>query len=92
MKDIIGIDVGGTSIKWGRADSNGKMIAFGKVPTERENPRGVLTKIANIVAVQEGVTKIGLSFPGMVAPDGSLTTSGSIEGLEGTPPEQEHLD
>lgn len=52
MKDIIGIDVGGTSIKWGRADSNGKMIAFGKVPTERENPRGVLTKIANIVAVQ----------------------------------------
>lgn len=85
MKDIIGIDVGGTSIKWGRADSNGKMIAFGKVPTERENPRGVLTKIANIVAVQEGVTKIGLSFPGMVAPDGSLTTSGSIEGLEGTP-------
>ena len=85
MENIVGIDVGGTSIKWGRADANGKMVAFGRVPTERENPTGVLTKVADIVKAQEGVTAVGLSFPGMVGPDGSLVTAGAIRGLEGFP-------
>lgn len=85
MERIIGIDVGGTSIKWGRVDSDGRMIVSGRRPTEREHPREVLTKIVEIVAAQEGLEKIGLSFPGMVAPDGSLVTAGAIIGLEGTP-------
>ncbi|MFT3945313.1 MAG: ROK family protein [Ancrocorticia sp.] len=85
MESIIGIDVGGTSIKWGRVDSEGNKTVSGKVPTEREKPREVLTKIVDIVSAQEGVTKIGLSFPGIVGPDGSLLTSGAIIGLEGTP-------
>ncbi|MFT3942482.1 MAG: ROK family protein [Ancrocorticia sp.] len=83
MEDIIGIDVGGTWIKWGRATSDGILTDSGKVPTERENPLGVLTKIANIVSSQEGVTKVGLSFPGIVGRDGRLITVGSIYGLEG---------
>lgn len=83
MDSIIGIDVGGTFIKWGRADSSGTMQDFGKVPTVGVNPDGVPTKIADIVAEQEGVTKIGISMPGIVGPDGTLVTSGAIEGLAG---------
>ena len=85
MENIVGIDVGGTYIKWGRADANGKMVAFGRVPTERQNPTGVLTKVADIVKAQEGATAVGLSFPGMVGPDGTLVTAGAIRGLEGFP-------
>lgn len=81
MKQIVGIDVGGAFIKWGRADASGTVSRFERIPTERENPDGVIEKIAMIVRNEEGVARVGISIPGIVSPAGHLITPGAIEGL-----------
>ncbi|MFT3875385.1 MAG: ROK family protein [Propioniciclava sp.] len=83
MHTIVGIDVGGSFIKWGRADASGAISTFERIPTERENPDGVIEKIATIIRTEPDATRVGISIPGIVSPAGQLVTPGAITGLAG---------
>lgn len=85
-----GIDVGGTNIKIGLVDDNGKTLAYHTLPTEAERgPEDATQRMAEGVAhviQQAGVSKedvahIGLATPGPLELDtGMLLTPGNLPG------------
>ncbi|MCP0885716.1 ROK family protein [Ligilactobacillus sp. WILCCON 0076] len=86
MDKHLGIDVGGTFIKYGIVDDTGKVLSSSKIKTERKNPDAVVESISNLITEQtanQKIAKIGLSIPGVVSNDGTLLTAGAIEGLSG---------
>jgi len=63
-KYILGIDVGGTSIKYGLVSKQGKLIKFHEVPTPKTKS-AILKTLSDIIELQqEQVSKIGLGLPG----------------------------
>ncbi|MCD8373184.1 MAG: ROK family protein [Clostridia bacterium] len=89
MKDIyIGIDLGGTFIKSGIADADGKILSFYETPTEcgqgvehvAENISAAITRLFED-AKSNGfaVTGIGLSIPGFIdSANGTVIASDNI--------------
>ena len=76
-----GVDIGGTGIKLGLVDQNGKTVAYEKIPTrESEGATAAMQRVAAIVndveerlGVQGKVPGIGLGAPGpMDLPNGYL--------------------
>ena len=76
-----GIDVGGTSIKVGLVDSDGRTLAYDRLPTrESEGPTAAMQRIAALVEEHEDrlnvsaqVRRVGLGAPGpMDLPRGYL--------------------
>lgn len=48
-RSALGIDLGGTNIKWGIVSENGRLLANGLVPTEpRNGPEALLAKLSGI--------------------------------------------
>ncbi|MDN6639972.1 MAG: ROK family protein [Tetragenococcus sp.] len=85
MRYYVGFDIGGSSIKYGLLDENGKISqkeSF-KTPSDKDE---VLDKMAEIVSAftkDYEVEAIGLSVPGIVEENGFLTTAGAILCLYG---------
>ena len=80
MKYYLGIDLGGTFIKCGVVDENGKIIASGKVPTEKEG--GAEKVMDNIASVcRDMVKKANLNLSDIVR--AGLGSPGMINGEEG---------
>lgn len=79
----LGIDVGGTAIKYGLVDENYNITSLDKVSTPKTKDEFItqLIKIINKFPNAEG---IGISMPGIINSNtGSLITVGAIKGLEG---------
>lgn len=84
----IGIDLGGTFIKGGVVDENGKIIADDKIPTESEKGGGrVAANIASLVekllettgVAKENVLGVGMGSPGMIdSKKGVVVFSGNL--------------
>lgn len=83
---VVGIDIGGTSIKLGLVTPRGKVLASGKVPTGAivgdEDYKRVSDAIA-AVAKQGGVdpqaiAAVGIDVPGVVLEDGTMTLMPNI--------------
>lgn len=84
----IGIDLGGTFIKGGIVDENGKIIADDKIPTESEKGGGrVVANIASLVekllettgVAKENVLGVGMGSPGMIdSKKGVVVFSGNL--------------
>ncbi len=84
----IGIDLGGTFIKGGIVDENGKIIADDKIPTESEKGGGrVAANIASLVekllettgVAKENVLGVGMGSPGMIdSKKGVVVFSGNL--------------
>lgn len=89
----VGIDVGGTSIKYGLVDSNGNIIHKGAIVTgfEKEELLQNLTIIVDeYVSDSSGKVKgIGISMPGIVKENGFLLTAGAIQSFFGLNLKQE---
>lgn len=74
-KYYVGIDLGGTFIKGGIADSEGNILANDKIPTESEKGSsgvaGNIAKLAKILLDKTGLTNadvvgMGIGVPGMI--------------------------
>lgn len=89
----VGIDVGGTSIKYGLVDSNGNIIHKGAIATgfEKEELLQNLTIIVDeyVSGSSGGVKGIGISMPGIVKENGFLLTAGAIQSFFGLNLKQE---
>ena len=91
MKYYLGIDLGGTFIKGGVVDENGKIIAKDKVPTEKEKgAEGVMDNVALLVdkllaaanLKKSDIGGVGMGVPGMInGKDGIVVTSNNLNWL-----------
>lgn len=81
----IGIDIGGTAIKYGLVDAQGTVTEIDKCKTDH-SLSGLLERISSITKnFQEKyeIEGIGISAPGIVQSDGFMTTGGAIQELYG---------
>ena len=80
MDYYVGIDIGGTNIKYGLVDGNGEIKHHDKVQTAN-NGQEIISEIEKIVSRYQKMKEIktvGISCPGVVRKDGYLVTGGSI--------------
>lgn len=83
----IGIDVGGTKIKYGLVDETGKITHRNAIATNHEKGQFIndLVEIINNYQKKGTTIKgIGISAPGIIEKDGYMTTAGSLHALYGT--------
>ena len=79
MGRALGLDVGGTAIKWAVL-TDGTVADHGSVPTPRDGAERVvaaMTQVADSVGAVDGV---GVGVPGLYEPDGSTTLLPNVPG------------
>lgn len=85
MKRYIGFDIGGTFVKGGIVDENGKLLAFDSIPTDTKNIVSDLAGFANKLIDKAGltaekITGIGMGIPGMIDSEtGVVTFAGNLD-------------
>ncbi|MGP6146423.1 ROK family protein [Jeotgalibaca sp. A122] len=80
MKKYIGIDIGGTNIKYGLLDETGTILHKSKSKTSTKGQE-IISRVKEIVATyQENheIASVGISVPGVVEATGFMTTGGAI--------------
>lgn len=80
MKKYIGIDIGGTNIKYGLIDELGNIFHHDKIKTSNQGKEILLAveKIVKDYQKDNLIKSIGISCPGVVRRDGFLITGGAI--------------
>lgn len=63
---LLGVDIGGTSIKWVESTSEGRVLREGTVDTPRSGPDGVIDAVCGIVCGVGALQGIGVAIPGHV--------------------------
>ncbi|MGL5152178.1 MAG: ROK family protein [Clostridium sp.] len=82
MKKFLGIDVGGTKVKYGVFNEHGEEIHSGLVDTERDNLNSFIETIVNIKNFYGHIDGIGVSLPCVLNPDsGEILECGNITAL-----------
>lgn len=67
---LLGIDVGGTHIKWAAVDATGAVIGSGQVDTDRTGGDRIVDQIVDVVQAHgHGAAALGLAVPGTVRGD-----------------------
>lgn len=77
MERYVGIDIGGTDIKYGLIDSQGNIIEASKVPTPKTKI-GLLNALKPICNMYPDIAGVGMSAPGMISDDGLMITAGAL--------------
>lgn len=84
MKKYLGIDVGGTYIKYGTYTINGEEVNNYKVKTDTTNLETFVNTIVTIIEENNEVDGIGVSLPGFIDINtGQILDPGAIEPLRG---------
>lgn len=87
MKKYVGLDIGGTSVKYGLVDENGVVSNKDHFETNSDDQKALLNDLTaavkKIQAIDQDVLGIGVSMPGVVQADGFLTTSGAVKCFTG---------
>lgn len=81
----LGVDIGGTKMKWGII-SGGEMLCSGELPSRASEGREML--LATLFELLDGLDfeLVGISTAGIVAPDGSVAyANGNIPNYTATP-------
>lgn len=81
----VGIDIGGTNVKYGLVTETGEIVTDSKVSTSH-NGADLIQTIKTIVSNYQQdypIRAVGLSVPGVVEENGYLTTGGSIQDFYG---------
>jgi glucokinase len=77
----LGIDVGGSSIKFGLFDAE-HLIEKGQIPTPQSNPNDVINAINSIILNNKSkIDKVGIGFPSVVSKDYFVHTAPNINGF-----------
>lgn len=81
MRSALGIDLGGTNIKWGIAAEDGKVLLEGLVPTESERgPAELLNKLSAIAEqALEASSSLSIQLEGV-----GIGTAGQVQRASGT--------
>ncbi|MBO5783057.1 MAG: ROK family protein [Clostridia bacterium] len=85
MKNYIGFDIGGTFVKGGIVDENGKLLVFDSIPTDTKNIVCDLAGFANKLLDKAGLSAdkvegIGMGIPGMIdSENGVVTFAGNLD-------------
>lgn len=85
MNYYVGIDIGGSSIKYGLIDETGNILKKNLIKTASKGEQ-IIQSIQNIVKEYQNeisVSAVGISIPGVVEESGFLTTAGAIYDLYG---------
>ena len=74
---VYGVDVGGTTIKFGLLDGRGNLLHRSSIPTDTsEQGKNILPQIAHWIRRQDvpfrEIAGVGLGVPGPVRPDGTV--------------------
>lgn len=81
MKQILGIDVGGTKIAAGLVDRDFKVRKVAVLPTSHKDLVGQLERL---IRDYEGFDGIGLALPGQVLPNGTVRVLANIKSFKST--------
>lgn len=90
MEKVLGIDVGGTNVKFGLVDSNGNMTDKIKYPTANMISQGIfidnfIETIKTELNKHPTVKKVGLGIPGLISKDGQqVVKAPNIPDFDGT--------
>lgn len=84
---FIGIDIGGTNIKYGLVAGDGTVISKGMMPT-RHAQVDLLADLEGLVLAYQANTRkeilgVGISAPGTIKADGLMLTAGAIKSMYG---------
>lgn len=82
MKKYLGIDVGGTKVKYGVYDSEGNEHATGIINTEKDDLSKFVNNIVTIANEYKDIEGIGLSLPSVVNSEtGEILDAGNVQVL-----------
>lgn len=84
----LAFDIGGTNIKYGIVDENGKILEKSKRPTPLSSENeflSALTEITQAYKAKYELAGIGISAPGIVSKDGVMLTFGALTTMYGLP-------
>lgn len=80
-REYLGIDVGGTNIKYAVLDENYKVISEEKIDTQHDKEL-FLTSLTNLINQFPNVEGVGISMPGFIHSDtGYMATAGALFNL-----------
>lgn len=83
MKRYLGIDIGGTKIKYGILDENGKEIENHEIDTPKKSYEEFKKVIINMITMFDDIEGVGMSIPGCVNPDtGYISNGGALRYLD----------
>lgn len=85
MDCYIGVDIGGTFVKFGIVSKEGKVIYRDKVETEASGEE-IINKIKGFYLREKNnynLLGLGLSIPGIISEDGSMKTAGALKDFIG---------
>lgn len=84
MEKYLGIDIGGTFIKYGVYTQDGIQLSSDKVQTKCSNVNEFIDLLVDIINQNDDVDGIGISMPGFVdVNSGMITDGGAIKPLTG---------
>lgn len=85
MTHYVGIDIGGTNVKYGLIDDEGMVLEKGvrKTSKKRDDLLKDITAIVSGYQEKQLITGVGISVPGIVRKDGFMITGGSLFDLYG---------
>lgn len=82
MGAYLGVDIGGTSVKWALVDDDFNMIDRGDTPTTFSSSEEVVRAICDIAQTHAGAfAAVGVSAPGLIFeedPDGTIYHGGAL--------------
>lgn len=87
----LGIDIGGTTIKYGFIDDKGQVYCKQSIKTI-DNRHQFLVNLQTIIEEsqrQEPIEGIGISAPGIIDQHGTMITAGAIKSIYGVRLKQE---
>lgn len=84
---FIGIDIGGTNVKYGLVSEEGEIISKGIMPTRHAKEELLADLEGLVLAYKANASKevlgVGISAPGTIRPDGLMITAGAIKPMFG---------
>ena len=84
MEKYVGIDIGGSFIKYGIVTETGELLFSDKCPTDRTNSERVIDKLVDIILKlkhEYGIDRVGISIPGVINKNNKMLTSGALDGM-----------
>ena len=85
MKHYVGIDIGGTNIKYGLLTEDGQILDANKIKTNRKKTAMIqsIKEIVDMYQKSQEIVAVGVSAPGIVQEDGFMVTGGAIQDFYG---------
>lgn len=83
MKRYLGIDIGGTKIKYGILDEYGVETEQNEINTPKDSYEEFIIKIVELINKYENLNGIGMSIPGCINPNtGYISNGGALRYLD----------